>query len=228
MANQNASLAREINAPLISRRAYNALCFGLVTVSFLVMWGSYLFSQSYTFYRFLFAHSGMVSGILIGSFVLTIVSIIAMSVGKSRQSLPISIVGYAVFSLTFGFTTSLALQSYSLGSITYAFGITACLSGIFLILGVMYPDFFARIGRLLVVSLMAVIVLELLATLIFHADQTIFDYIVVALFCGFLGFDSYQLAIDNPTVPNAIWHATDIYLDIVNILLRVLSIMDRD
>jgi len=78
------------------------------------------------------------------------------------------------------------------------------------------------------VALIAVIVLELITTIFFHAHQTIIDYVVVALFCGFLGYDSYQLAIDNPTVPNAIWHASDIYLDIVNILLRVLSIMDRD
>ena len=229
MANQNASIVREVNAPTISRRAYNALCFGLVTLSFLVMWGSYLFSRSYTFYRMLFSMSGgTFSVLLIGSFIFTIVGIVLMSVGKSRQSLALSVVGYALFSLTFGFTASLSLQSYSLGSITYAFGITACLSGIFLILGVMFPEFFARIGRLLTATLLAVIVLEIIATVFFHANQTIFDYVVVMVFCGFLGFDSYQLAIDEPTVPNAIWHASDIYLDIINILLRVLSIMDRD
>ena len=229
MANQNASMVREINAPLISRRAYNALCFGLVTLSFIVMWGSYLFAQSYTFYHMLFSvGGGMIAAILIGSFVLTIVGIVLMNIGKSRQSLGLSIAGYTIFSLTFGFTTSLALQQYSIGSITYAFGITACLSGIFLILGVMFPDFFAGIGRILMVALIAVIALELITTIFFHAHQTIIDYVVVALFCGFLGYDSYQLAIDDPTVPNAIWHASDIYLDIVNILLRVLSIMDRD
>jgi FtsH-binding integral membrane protein len=33
---------------------------------------------------------------------------------------------------------------------------------------------------------------------------------------------------DDPTVPNAIFHASNIYIDILNILIRVLDIMDRD
>ena len=70
-------------------------------------------------------------------------------------------------------------------------------------------------------------VVEFVAVVFFHTNQTIFDYIVIILFCGFLGYDSYRMSVDEATVPNAIFHASNIYIDIVNILLRVLDIMDN-
>ena len=76
-------------------------------------------------------------------------------------------------------------------------------------------------------GLIAVLALELVATIFFHADQGIFDYVVVVLFCGFLGYDSFLMSMDVPSVPNAIFHASNIYLDIVNVLIRVLRILDR-
>lgn len=225
---RNSSLAQQA-APTISRRAYNALVFGLVTVSFLVMWGMYQFATSASFLGMV-AGLGSVGaiGVFIGSLVLTIGGIILMSVGKSKQSVPLSLVGFVLFTLTFGAVLGIGLLAYDIGTISYAFAITACVSAIFLIAGVTFPEFFARIGGVLSIGLIAVILVELVATVFFHADQTIFDYIVVILFCGFLGYDSLQMSLDEPTVPNAIWYASDIFLDVANILIRILSILDRD
>ena len=212
------------NSATISRRAYNALTFGLVAISFLVTWGEYLAVQN-----------GLLNGLLstgimgvVLPFVLTIGGIILMSIGKSKQSVGLSVGGFALFTLTFGVSVALSLAMYPVGTIYYAFLITACISGIFLILGTMFPDFFARIGGVLTASLLALIVVELVATLLFHANQTIFDYLVVIIFCGFLGYDSYLMSADAPTVPNAIFYASDIFLDIVNILIRVLAILNDD
>jgi FtsH-binding integral membrane protein len=151
-----------------------------------------------------------------------------MTVGKKKQSVGLTFSGYAIFSLTFGVTLSLLLQRYDIATITSAFAITACISGIFLIAGVVFPQFFARIGGVLCVSLFAVIIVELVATMFLHIDQTFTDYIVILLFCGFLGYDSYLMSVDEATVPNAIFYAAEIYIDIINILVRVLDIMDRD
>lgn len=229
MSRYEASISRQQVGTTISRRAYNGITFGLVTVSFAIMGAMYLFASSPAFHALT---SGLGSMGTIVAFVATLVlsigGIVLMNVGKARESVGISFAGYAIFSLTFGLTTAIGLMYYNVGTIAYAFGITACLSGIFLILGVTFPEFFARIGRILFVGLIAVILVELVAVLLFHANQTIFDYLVIALFCGFLGYDAYRMASDVPSVPNAIWYASDIYLDIVNILLRVLSLLDRD
>lgn len=225
MARYDASLTQQSSAPAISRRAYNALTYGLVTVSFIILWGTYQFANGGGLDGIIRANPLVV---LIGSLVATIGGVVLMSVGKSKQSVPLALAGYVIFSLTFGITMALALQHYSIGTITYAFGITACVSGIFLIAGVMFPQFFARIGGVLFVGLIGVCLAEFIAVFFFHASQTIFDYIVIVLFCGFLGYDSYIMSSDEPTVPNAIFHASNIYIDILNILIRVLDIMDRD
>lgn len=209
----------------IARRAYNALTFALVTVSFLILWGTYLFTDGGQLQQMLPGAGGI--AVLIGSVVLTIVGFILMGIGKSKQSVPLSLTGYTLFSLTFGVTVALALQRYNVGTITYAFGITACVSGIFLIAGVTFPQFFSKLGGALAIALLGTIVVEIVATMFLHVDQTIFDYVVIVIFCGFLGYDSYRMSSDQPTVPNAIFHASNIYLDIVNILLRVLDILDN-
>jgi FtsH-binding integral membrane protein len=225
MARYEASLDQRRSVPTISRRMYNALTFGLVTISFVVLWGTYQFAADGGLNR-LFTGNPLIA--LIVSVVATIGGVILMSVGKANQSVPLSLVGYALFSLTFGVTLSLTLQRYDVGTITYAFAITACVSGIFLVAGVTFPQFFSRIAGVLIIGLIAVTVVEIVAVMFFHASQTIFDYIIIVLFCGFLGYDSYCMSIDEPTVPNAIFYASDIYIDIVNILIRVLDILDND
>ena len=141
----------------------------------------------------------------------------------------IKFVLYSVpFCILVPLTLAVALLNYTSYQITTAIGITACLSGIFFIAGLLYPEVFERISGILMLSLIGLIVAETIAMIFFHANQSVFDYIAIAIFCGFIGFDSYKMAMDEPTVPNAIFHASDIYVDIANILLRVLRILNSD
>lgn len=213
------------SAPTITRRLYNVITYGMVAVSFLVLYLTYNFTEGGGLEQVLGSDLGI--GVLIASLVGTIGGVIVMGVGKSKQSVPISVIGYVLFSLTFGFTASLALQRYEIGTISYAFGITACLAGMFLIAGVVFPNVFSKLGGVLTIGLIGLIVIELVTVMFLHIDQTVFDYIGIALFCGFLGYDSFIMSADEPTVPNAIFHASNIYLDIVNILLRVLDLLDH-
>ena len=220
MARYEQSMTQQPEAQTISRRAYNLLTYGIVTLTFIITWGMYNFVDGNLLNRMNPILAMVIY--LVGS----IGGIVIMSVGKSKQSVPLSIAGLALFTLTFGGTLAILLTRYNIGTITNAFAITACVSAIFLIAGVTFPEVFSKIGRMLVVALLAVIVVEFVARIFFHADQTIFDYIVILIFCGFLGYDSYRMSLDTPTVPNAIFYAADIYIDMVNILIRVLDILD--
>ena len=222
----NNTIARHSNVQTISRRMYNGLCFGLVTCSFLVMFAMYRMVLNGGLVALIYSGAGL--PVLIGSFVGTMAGLIMMGVARSHDNLGLSIAGYVLFSLTFGLTLAVALLNYTSYQITTAIGITACLSGIFFIAGLLYPEVFERISGILMLSLLGLIIAEVIAMFFFHADQTIFDYIAIAIFCGFIGFDSYKMAMDEPTVPNAIFHASDIYVDIANILLRVLRILNSD
>ncbi|MBR3224830.1 MAG: US12 family protein [Atopobiaceae bacterium] len=225
MARYEQSMTQQPEASTISRRAYNLLTYGIVTLSFIVTWGMYNFVEDGGLGR-IFANMNPILYLVI-YLAGCIGGIIIMSVGKSKQSVPLSIVGLLLFTLTFGGSLSIILTRYNIGTITNAFAITACVSGIFLIAGVTFPEVFSKIGRVLVIALVAIIITEIVATVFFHVNQTIFDYLVILIFCGFLGYDSYRMSIDQPTVPNAIFYAADIYIDMVNILIRVLNILDR-
>lgn len=225
MERTTTSLEQRNMGATLDRRMYNALTYGIVTLCFAVTYGMYNFVQGGGLRLFSSVNPILLLGIYLGG---TFGGIIVMNMGKSRENVTLSAVGLTVFTLTFGGSLSLMLTRYTSTTISYAFAITACISGIFLIAGVLFPSFFASMGRVLLIGLLALIVVEAVAVLILHVNQTAFDYITILLFCGFLGYDSYLMSADAPTVPNAIFYAANIYIDIVNVLIRVLSILNRD
>lgn len=210
---------------LISRRLYNMLLVGLVLLSFVVM---AVCSQVASTADFIIGVANNYFGFMIGCLVASIAGIVVMSIGRSKESLPMGIVGYALFTLSFGFTTSLTLSFYSLESISMAFTGTAAIMVIFGAAGFLFPNLFAKIQGVLGVSLLAIIVVEV-ALMLFGVGQNITDIAVILIFCGFIGFDVYQASTAVPTVTNALWYAVDLYLDIINVFLRLLSIFgNRD
>ena len=166
--------------------------------------------------------------LMIACLVGSIGGLILMSVGRSRASLALGVSGFALFTLTFGFTTSIALSAYSMESVANALLATAGIMAVFGALGMAFPSFFARIQGVLAVSLLAVIVVELVMMAL-GVRQNLTDLVVILLFCGFIGYDVYRASTDAPTLENALWYAIEIYLDVVNVMLRLLSIFgNRD
>ena len=53
------------------------------------------------------------------------------------------------------------------------------------------------------------------------------DYVVILLFCGFIGYDTYRAQQCEPTVKMAIFNAVEIWLDLLNVFIRILSIVGR-
>lgn len=206
---------------LLSARAYNALLAGLILVSFIVMGLCARWSGSPAFALALGENALIVTiGCLVGS----IVGLIAMSFGRSRESLGLSVAGYALFTATFGFTTSLALAQYSMQDISTALLATAGIVAVFGAAGLAFPQFFAKIQGVLFVALLALVVVEVVLGLM-GVSQSFTDIAVVLVFCGFIGWDVYRASTDEPTVNNAIWYAVEMFLDIINVFLRVLDLI---
>ena len=133
---------REQPAPqLISRRLYNLVLTGFVVLSFVIMAACSYITGTREFLLFMVRNPMLVT---VGSLVGSIGGIIAMSIGRSRENLTLGLIGYAFFSLTFGFTTSIALSAYDMESISMAFTATAGIMIVFGAAGFMFPDFFCR------------------------------------------------------------------------------------
>lgn len=168
--------------------------------------------------------------VLLVSLVASIVGIVLQCVGRNRKGrLSIGLVmgGYGLLVVSLGFCIACGLVGYDVGSITSAFVSAAALSVAMTCLGFAFPGFFQRIFGILFALLIGVIIAEV-ALLLLGMSMGWLDWVVLAVFSGFMGYDTYRAANDAPCVANAVIWASSIYVDFVNIFLSLLQIMNRD
>ena len=83
-------------------------------------------------------------------------------------------------------------------------------------------------GGALGLALILAIVVDLIGGLLLHLPLTWMDYAIVVIFAGFIGFDWAKAQAYPKNLDNAIDSAADIYVDIVNIFIRILSIIGKN
>ncbi|QPN44958.1 US12 family protein [Priestia aryabhattai] len=145
---------------------------------------------------------------------------------KSEKPLN-SFLGYNLIVLPISLLLVVVLPDYSHENIVQAAQTTALLTVGMMLLGTVFPGFFKRIEASLFIALVITIVVELGQALLFGTHLAAMDWIVAAIFCGYIGVDWGRANQIERTVDNAIDSAASLYLDIINLFLRVLRIMSR-
>ena len=139
----------------------------------------------------------------------------------------LSFIGYCMVVLPIGALLALVVPGYSMGVVRSAFLVTAILAVAFGLLAVLYPKFFYSMWKVLSLSLLIALIWSLVAMFTgsyFSSGYVWLDWIVVLIFCCYVGFD-VALAYGRPkTLDNAIDSACGLYLDLVNLFLRLLII----
>jgi len=102
----------------------------------------------------------------------------------------------------------------------------AALPLVFGALGVTFPKFFQRVYGIGFGILLATILVEIVL-MFMGVSQTITDLIVIVVFAGFIGYDTYVATTVPPTLPNAVLMASNLFVDIINVFLRILNILGR-
>jgi FtsH-binding integral membrane protein len=205
----------------ISARRYNAVM--LLTL----LWGFLV--NTVMVYYFAIPIMRLLSGvgplwIFIGYFVLAIAGI-AIS---ARSANPwISFLGYNLLVLPIGVILCLILPGIPVAIVTKALLLTGIVTATMTLLGLVAPNIFLGMGRTLFIALIVGILAELVATFLFHYTGTAFDWIFVVLFSAYIGYDVAKSQIYPKTVDNAVDCALDIYLDIINIFIRLLALLSR-
>lgn len=205
----------------ISVRRYNAVM--LLTL----LWGFLV--NTVMVYYFAIPIMRLLSGvsplwIFIGYFVLAIAGI-AIS---ARSTNPwISFLGYNLLVLPIGVLLCLILPGIPVAIVTKALLLTGIVTATMTLLGLVAPNVFLGMGRTLFIALIVGILAELVATFLFHYSGTAFDWLFVVLFSGYIGYDVAKSQIYPKTVDNAVDCALDIYLDIINIFIRLLALLSR-
>lgn len=196
----------------LSNRSYNIIygfsTFCGVAISALV---AYMCKDSFATQTYLALIVGFICG-LVG----TIIASCADTIKKC-------IAGYVALSVSVGIMVSTIVNLYSLSSIYYALGLTCIIIFIMIIIACIFPNVFGRMSGTLCCALGAMIIVELIAYIGGQHDSAIYDYVVIGIFTLFVATD-FQTAQESPkTAFYAVRNSVDIYLDFINLAIRLLG-----
>lgn len=162
--------------------------------------------------------------LIIGYLVLCITGIV---ISRKSENPWVSFFGYNLVVVPVGIVLSVCLQGVSAVSVTHALATTAGVVTIMLIASTMAPQVFLSLGRILGLALLAVIIVEVLLAIFGVLTPTFLDVIVVIIFCGYIGYDWAKAQGDDHTPDAAVDACVRLYLDIVNLFTRILSLYSR-
>lgn len=210
--------AAESSGAIISDRVYNlligvVLCYGFAVNWLMVKYIPPQLALQFGFWPFIIGYCVMCFG---GIYLFT----------KSDKPL-ISFLGYNLVVVPFGFIINLVVSMYEPAIVLQALQITGVTTAIMMLAGSLYPDFFKKISGALFVALASILVVQF--GFMFFAKSTpgIIDWIVALIFCGYIGYDWSRAQHIPKTVDNAIDSAAALYMDIINLFLRILRILGR-
>jgi hypothetical protein len=156
--------------------------------------------------------------------------VIAGTLMSAKSENPVvSFIGYNMVVVPCGLVVSIAVEGYGgvdSDIVTQAFLYTVCITGIMIAASMLMPSLFETIGRYLFVGLIAVLVGSLIG-IFFNGVFNLMSWLGALLFSLYIGYDFYRAQQYTPTLDNAVDCALDIYLDIINLFLRLLSILGR-
>ena len=204
----------------ISERAFNLLIGGVL------LWGFGLNYLTVALFgaRVARALAGMNPLVfLIGYFALVLIG----SALISRPSPALSFLGYNLIAVPIGLVLCAALQGYYVETVRSAALVTAIITLSFMIAATVFPGFFLRLGRVLFFGLALLIAGELVSLLFFRSRSFAYAWLGAGVFSLYIGYDWARANTCARTVDNAIDLSASLYLDIINLFLRVLSIMGR-
>ena len=157
-----------------------------------------------------------------------IVLVLAGNVMVSKGGALVSFLGYTLIAAPIGMVLCLCLRGVPTSVIKEAVLITAIVSLSFMIAGTLWPGFFLKLGRVLFFSLLFTIVGGLVSMLLFRGrGYMLYEWLGAGIFSLYIGYDWARANTCARTVDNAIDLSASLYLDIINLFLRILSIMGK-
>ena len=162
--------------------------------------------------------------VLIGYFISCFAGVMIYS--KSDKPF-ISFIGYNLIVLPIGILLTYFLYGVNATIVLQAIVTTGAVTLIMMIASTIYPSFFIKIGNTLSIALLSVIVVELILVFFFNANPSIMDWGVALIFCGYIGYDWAIANQKVKTADNAVDGAAALYMDIINLFIRIVSILSR-
>ena len=206
----------------ISERAFNLIIGGML------LWGFLLNYLTVT----LFAEQAIALVYNMNPFIFLAIYLVLVIVGNllvTRGNAVMSFIGYTLIAAPIGILLCVYIQGVPVQTIKSAVLVTAIVSLAFMIAATLFPDFFLSLGRVLFFSLLFMIVGSLISLLLFGGrNGMMYEWLGVAIFSLYIGYDWARANTCARTVKNAIGLSASLYLDIINLFLRLLQMMSRN
>ena len=214
---KQARMFNTTDAPVLDNRTYN------LTIGGVVLYGVIINAlMCYYLAPMIMAINPIV--LIIGYFVLAI----AGSVITYKSDSPlISFLGYNMVAVPVGAVLTVCVQGYNSSVVLQAFMLTAVITAVMLLLATAFPGVFAGMGRMLFAALLGSLLAGLVC-MIFHFTTIILSWVIAVIFSLYIGYDWVKAQQYVHTLDNAVDSALDIYMDIINLFLRLLVILDRN
>ncbi|MCR4781633.1 MAG: Bax inhibitor-1 family protein [Lachnospiraceae bacterium] len=150
-----------------------------------------------------------------------------MAIAYKSKSAVVSFMGFLLLATGFSVILAGIVYMYAPETVIAAIYVTLGATAVMMLLSTAFPRFFLSLGKTLFFSLLAVIVVEIVMLIAGIIEPTAIDFLVALIFCGYIGFDWSRAQRYPKTINNAIDASVDIYVDIVNLFVRVLSILGK-
>ena len=208
----------EEGARLLSPRAYNAL-LGLVLVYGLVV--NYL--------MVVFIPTGFLNGIGTLTFLVLYFGscFLGIRLFTKSDSPWVSFLGYNLVVVPFGMVVNIVLALYDLGDIQNALAVTGMVTAGMLVAGTLFPVFFLKIEKALFTALLIFVLVEIVQWFFGIRTTRFQDAAVALIFCGYIAVDWGRANRIPRTADNAVDSAAALYMDIINLFLRILRLMGK-
>lgn len=164
-------------------------------------------------------------------FIAELITVVVLSARIMKMSKNGAIFGFLLYSFITGLTFSSIFVLFKMSSIMFVFLITAVLFLVFALIGYFTKTDLTKLGSILFMGLLGIILASLL-NLIFKSES--FDLVLIILgiiiFIGYIAYDINKVKrlegmVDEDKL--AIIGALDLYLDFLNLFIRLLQIFGK-
>ena len=169
--------------------------------------------------------------------VLEFITVLVLSLARNKISATLAKLLFILYSGVSGVTLSSIFLVYKIDSILLVFASSALLFGLMALYGYITKNDLSTFGKILLFGLFAIIIMGIINIFVGNSMFDLFISIVsIIIFLGLTAYDMQKIkAIYNYYGPNeeelskaSIYGALDLYLDFVNIFLKLLHLFGKE
>lgn len=161
-----------------------------------------------------------------------VLPIVGITLSHFSRNAIVSFIGFNLVVIPVGAMLGPVLAHYELvqpGLVGRTALLTAMVTGMMGVSGLIFPQFYSKIGGALLMALLCLLVVRILQVFVPNLQNVGFvDWLAAGLFALYIGYDMWRASEIPANLDNAVDVAVSLYLDIINLFLSLLRASSSD